>query len=442
MRRNTGVTLASVLAVAATGCEAPPGHARNINVTGDTSACDAVRACDVGEQACQQAVLQLTACVRGQDAAPLPSIRKISLDQLRSELHASSEAMGIMPTPIDAALRALHLLPKGVSAVDASIETTTQLWAAYYDPETTRVTMLDDTSQADPLEAMYTLSHEFTHYLQDRQVGLKAIYEHFGSSADSQIATRTLLEGEALVNSTRVLARLKGLAPSGLNWERLFNLLDADLVDQLNASMAPLQASALSIPYPVGGRYVATVWNHYDRQHVDALFDEAPHSVVDWAAGYGNGQVASTLSEELSCAPPLAPDGFSVYGIDHLGTTGALAMLSAAGNPDLKLAAAVRGDTIALYTPSDAPDPNQAPVLAVWRLRFRDTSTANAFASQLAPLHITIARLDREVVLSVSSNEALPPLQGAVLQSCPAQEDLKPLHEPQLPMAAIRGLLP
>ena len=442
MPRTGELCLAFGLFIVSAGCTAPDNHAPATDVHDTAEQCSPIRECDVTKSTCQEAVLALTACIRGDDKPPLPEIRKLTSEQLGEELRAQAQANGVMDTPVDAALRAFHLLPVDVSASDASINSVTEQWAAYYDPETARVTMLDSADSVDAVDAMNTLSHEFTHYLQDLRVDLKTIDKRFGTSADSVVATRTLLEGEALVTSTRVLARMTGLSASALNWQRLFDLLDANLVDEVDGSKAPLSDAALSIPYPIGGRYVSNVWNHYDRQHVDALFDAPPRAVADWMAGYGAGKVAAALPHELECAPPQAPKGFSVYGLDGLGATGVLALLAAADAASLEIAAAVRGDAIAVYTPDDVDDPSQGPVLAVWRLRFRDSTSAEAFVTRLDPLQFTIARTYPEVVISVSSDSNLEALHGAILDGCPGLEELKPLHQPKLPMAALRALLP
>ena len=422
------------LLVVFTACEAPDDHKRSIDLRDTSTQCSAVRACDVTETDCQTAILELTACLRGDEAPVLPEIRTLTSQELAAELRDAADAAGDEPSPVDAALRALSLLSSDVSATDASIDAVTDLWIAYYDSDTKRVSLIDSNEPLDPTDAMFTLSHEFTHYLQDQHTDLNTLIEDAGQGSDGQIAARTLLEGEALVTSVRALARFAGRSVGAIDWERLYGLLDVDLLEGISESSSPLARAGLALPYAVGARYVGTVWNHYDREHVDALFDDAPRTVADWMAGYGDGVVADSLHQDLACGPPLPPDGYSVWALDYLGSTGALALLGAAGAADLELAARLRADAIAVYAPRDAHDGDQGPALAVWRLRFSDAKTAASFASAIAPLQLTTELFDQELVLSAA--QSTEPLQGDDLRSCPSLEDLKPLHEASQPVAA------
>jgi hypothetical protein len=195
----------------------------------------------------------------------------------------------------------------------------------------------------------------------------------------------------------------------------------------------------MNLPYTVGGKYVSRVWNAYDRKHVDALFEQPPLSLVDWLLPGSLEHAAPTLVEPLDCAPPLAPNGFSVADIDSFGAAGALALLSAAGGAlDLALASSLRGDSIAVYTPNDA---SGARGVTAWRLRFSDEGAASSFSNGVRPLGLTIRAFGRELLVTASADPAQNPLQGSALDACPKPEELEPTKAASGAMAAIKRLL-
>jgi hypothetical protein len=289
---------------------------------------------------------------------------------------------------------------------------------------------------------MYELSHELTHYLQDQMVGLKALQAKFPSSDDGQQAARCLIEGEAVVNSTRALAWLEHIDPARLIWSRLYDALDQSLFDGVNAADSRLASSALLLPYSVGAHFVGDAWSEYDRAHVDALFDTAPHSVVDWLAGYHgplDDSLQSSLLQPLDCGPPEAPDGYALEELDSFGVTGALALLAAAGTvSDYDLVSNLRGDALALYVTAGADDIGKAPVLVAWRLRFDRASSASAFATAIGPLDLAPTLDGGEVVFGAASDAGAPGFSADAFLTCPKLEDLHPNKSGMSSMAAIK----
>src|SRR5262249_38836394 len=133
---------------------------------------------------------------------------------------------------------------------------------------------------------------------------------------------RALIEGEAVVNSTRVLARLMDHTPSDISWSTYFGHLDDEVAKQISGASFPLGSALLTLPYDVGGRYIAGVWQQYGRERVDGLFDDAPRTIGDWFAGYGAGKPLPSLEQPLDCMPPLELAGFELLGADSFGATG------------------------------------------------------------------------------------------------------------------------
>ena len=381
-------------------------------------------ACDIEQTSCQAAVLSLTACLRGNHAPPAPEVRVIDLDALREELESMNAEVQSSPAT-DAALAALHLLPPGRSLKETVIDAQTDSVAAYYDDETKRVTVVDRSrlTTDDTLAGMYELSHELTHYLQDRNPGIADTMERFGTSLDGIEAGRSLIEGEAVVTSTRALAALSGRDPTQLIWSNITRELTASVLNDIRMSRAPLAVASVELPYLLGTPYIAKAWSLFNRERVDGLFDESPTSAVDWLAGYGNDGLLPSLQQPLDCGPPLAPDGFALVDLDSFGIVGAVSLLTAAGDrSELMLVRALVGDAIGIYSAGEADD---AEALAAWRMRFRTDSDAKLFATAVAGFMLQYRRFDNELVFVASSKAGSRPFDDAALEACPALSDLR-----------------
>jgi hypothetical protein len=392
--------------------------------------------CDIAKASCQRAILALTACVRGERTPALPKLRTITPDKFRAELMAEvAHTDASMTTPWDPALAALHLLPSDVGVAQAAIDTEVQLTAAYYDDQTKQVSIIEPQAGGDAVDAMYVLSHEFTHYLQDRDTNLGELRKRYVHDTDSGAAFRSLIEGEAMVNSTRALARMLGRKPTDLDWTQFFNMVQSDTLQQVQGSDAPLLAADIGLPYSVGGIYIADVWNGYGRVQVDRLFADPPVSMVDWIAGYGVGKRNPSLVEPLDCAPPAAPKGYEVYGLDSLGAVGALALLSAVDPQAFRQVRSLRGDSIAVYSPRDGAAAGAATLVA-WRLRFSDTRALEAFQASIENNGFTLRAFDRELLIAASSQPSDNSWTDAALDACPKLEELMPIESPSAAMAA------
>lgn len=411
-----------------------------------SAGCSAPTNCDITQTACQRAVMTLTACVRGDAAPKLPAFRVVTPAQLRTELEQEAKDSG-GDTSFDKALAGFGLLPAGKSGNEAAVDLQVDNLAAYYDDQKKRVTVID-TGSNDQTNRMYVLSHELTHYLQDKTTGFDKLRKRFSGSSDQTIALSALVEGEAIATSTHALAVILGRSESDIDWDKLFTGMLDDILDGLASSDAPLFYAAEQLPYPLGGRYVEAVWEDYGRSHVDALFHTSPMSLLDWKVGYGDGKVKPSLLQPLDCAPPLAPAGlmFELHGLDSLGFAGALALLAAAPQPntdartaaraDYDLAGTLRGDAIAVYTLMHAAD--TAPVLAAWRLRFADESSARTVQARVdAALDVTSKRFGKELLLV--TRDAGDVYTDDELAACPKLEDFKPVS-PSDTMTALRRI--
>ncbi|HKU38888.1 MAG TPA: hypothetical protein VJR89_12095 [Polyangiales bacterium] len=396
--------------------------------------------CDIADRECAQGILELTACIRGDDVPELPKINRVTAAQFGALLRAEAEERGQGPSPWDPVLRALSLVPSGATSIDAAIDEAVQSVAAFYDSETKEVSVIEDAAgmPAAPRDRAYVLSHELTHALQDRAHDLTQLQEESGESTDRRMALGMLVEGEATVTSTRVLVRLLGRSIDRFSFGRYFDVMDDSLSEAVEVSPGPLSTVLQGLPYSVGGRYVARVWEQSEQDGVEALFEAAPPTAADWIDGDVSDPERSR-GEPLDCGPPLAPPGFALYELDRLGAAGVIAMLGAHDAVDLSLAGELANDAFALYVSEGAADPATAPVIGVWRLRFRTARAIDSFEQVLNRAGLSPRRAGTELLVRVSSPAASAVLQGSALDACTSLDDLRPVHAtPTTPSAALK----
>jgi hypothetical protein len=416
-----------------------------VDSDGDTFAadnvCDTLSLCSIQDEACQRAVLDLTACVRGDVTPPLPTIRLMSREELLEELtadaaddaaEAAADAEGAAASlSFERALAALHLVTDESSLSEASVTEQANGLAAFYREDHQDVTIITDTTM-EPLEALNTLSHEYVHYLQDRAGQLEGVREGRRSS-DESIALRSLIEGEALVTSYRTNAAMVGRSSRDVFWTAMWDALEMGLQDATDASSSPLLTAILQLPYLLGSPSVQIAWEG-GRSEVDALFEDTPSTGLDWLLN--PGQTLPTLATDLDCYPVAPPRGYSLVGVDSFGIAGLYALLGAQQQATLLAARDWRQDRLAVYAEDNSRGlPN---VLALWRLHFVDPKSAVAFAFAIAPLRLDVTQRGQELTIraSVGSDDALSALDP---NECPSEEDfVRSLPMRERTMAKLR----
>jgi hypothetical protein len=168
---------------------------------------------------------------------------------------------------------------------------------------------------------------------------------------------------------------------------------------------------------------------------VNALYEKAPTTAADWLA-LDTEHPSASRSQPLDCGPPEAPEGFELYELDQFGAAGVVAMTASIDVIDLDLAGELVADAFALYVTQGADEPAAAPVVGVWRLRFRVTDGAMRFAALFENRGVDLRRLGSEVVIRVRSDAASDVLSDAELATCPELAELKPTHAAASPANA------
>jgi len=417
-----------MLAACAVGCSSE-----------DEGSCPPPSACDVTAAGCQQLIFQATACERKQEDAVAPVVRVISVSQFVDEMNAAAMAPTEDQVAWETAMQMLALLPAGTSLTTALTEASVDNVAAYYDPETQRVSIIDRNEPGEPLDDLLVLSHEFAHALQDQEVNINAYRDERTTSLDSFVSLTSLIEGEATVLGIAVTGRAQGGAPPQLNWSAGISAMWTGIFESIQASTAPFITAIQSLPYPLGTEYLYPRWLDGGQASTDAVYAEPPLKVLDWEARL----TAGSLAQPLDCYPTTAPAGYAALGHDSLGLTGVLGIWMASGQVSQSAwynSMGWRGDSLVVYRSTTG-----AEVAVAWRTRWETNDDARQMAMALeTSLPATSFRQtiveNTELTLLVATNGALVTDWNAA-QQCGTVADLPetPLLDPTT-NAALRKL--
>jgi hypothetical protein len=341
----------------------------------------------------------------------MPKVRTVTIDALRPEILAEVEGEAAAFERWDFALSLLALVeaPSATSsATDVEVDSFLQNVAAYYDPATKRVTIIDHGVATDPRDDLFVLSHEFVHSLQDQDLGLKGFRAKWVKSTDSKIANDVLLEGEATVIGALVLGQALGAPPENLNWSALTDGLYTSVFDSIDQSASPLLV-AQQMAYPVGTDYLSAAWVDNGQTAIDALYEHPYRALLDWTVQYARAP-HPTMAEPLDCYPTGAPPGFVADDHDTFGMAGALALLVATGDTASNAWSASsdwRNDSVVAFRPdTDPADPTRSAL--AWRVRWATAQAAQSFEASVRAVFpvdsVSTAIMDREVLVYAATD--------------------------------------
>lgn len=361
--------------------------------------------CDIRDARCRSAIFTLTAQMRGQSHAKIPPTRIITRAQYATETRAD-----VMPSAADrndqvrdAAFRLLHFLGSGTSLSDALADSSIADVVAYYHEKT--ITIIDDAADEQSSGSL-TLSHEYTHALQDQREGFDNL-DQTVHSTDQVMALHALLEGEATILSDATMTRAANLEYKRDDVLAFMSRLLNRLVMNIAQSDAPFNEAELTLPYPVGGLPVANAYLASGSAGVQAFFQTRPSSLIGWVQ-LGRG-TDTALPLPLSCDLPDAPAGYTRTAYDRLGGTGLIALytrLGLDGSAAFEAAAAWTSDSFTVFAPTDVTAIGAA---FVWRIGFTDEAAAMTLERLLmaGSLPLSVVRQRNEVVLSGATDPAV-----------------------------------
>lgn len=378
--------------------------------------------CDIRRPDCQQEVATATACLRG--VTPV-SVKMTVVP--RAQFLAEAEQAGAQ-TADDPAFRhfiaayALLGLSKAELTTAGAAKADAAWVAAFYDPQSKAITIIDWGDPLDGSDAVELLVHEYTHALQDRTPGLDTFYAANASSFDAALASTAMLEGEATLVEDLARLGLWGKPERDVPWTRVLGDWQARARRARDASDLPILLAPAHFRYAFGSGYVVDSYLRGGWESVAALYTNPPLSTRQVQAGVGSpepdaGPWREALGEDAS---PVLPEDFRFVGSQDLGAWLTETFLRRNTDAQLaaRLAARLRGDALTVFQRRS----NASATLVVWRLRFTSEDDARLLAAGLAArpsgAPLGPARLwasGRDVIVA-ASNQRLPDELGPRLR--------------------------
>lgn len=356
------------------GCSSPDEEA---------GGCPTVPAtCPITSLDCQDVIFRAAACERGQEGATPPPVRTITAAQFAGEMMAATTAPSDAELVWTKAFQMLGMLPANATLREAASASAQDNVVAYYDPESQQVTVIDRDDPADPVGDIIVLAHEFTHALQDQDLGLLEYMASRVTSLDADVAIKSLIEGEATVLAVAVAARSQGRTPADVAWATASMSMWNSFYQRVGESTAPVITTAGLLPYSLGTDYIAPRWLSGGQEVIDEIYVNPPPSVLDWVRQVDPGD---SLAVPLRCYPTTPPAGFTTFDKDTLGMSGMTAARIIARDEPLVAwlgSDGWRGDSL-VVSKSDT----SADVAVAWSVRWVSRNSDEGEAQRILDHH-------------------------------------------------------
>ena len=330
--------------------------------------------CDVRLPECQQRLLSMAACLRGESVMAPPAIQVLSEADYSNLVAQRLTAQ--MPDPhsehVEVGFNMLGLIERGALSIQARAEDYAKFAGGVYRDATKDVLIIDHGESFDAEAASPLLVHEFVHALQDRDLDLSA-FEAQAKPVDESWVYSAMIEGEAMLHETRYAAAMLGLDSAKVDWTAHFqNALAHDELRLLDEA-SPYLASYKYFPYEWGGRYMYFTWLGGGMDAVLGRFSMPPTMTHTLLASTMGAVESDITANELTLATP--PAEWTQIAHWTLGAWGIfLAFEKTATNLDSvrDMALAWRGDALGIYASRETP----AHSAVLWGMEFTDESTA------------------------------------------------------------------
>lgn len=371
--------------------------------------------CDIRDSDCQSELFGLVACLRGEsvaaDASPPVSLlsEAEAAELMRGD--AEAEADPALVDDFSANVRGLELLglldPGLISAPSDVVDVRIQSVAAFYQPSTRAVVIIDRGDPLADLDANATLAHEFVHALQDRRHDLGSFLGDVQDSSDRALALSAVVEGEAMLYQLLLLLSYSGVDVKQANYAGLFQSLVTQGEQLASNSGSPMVTAAGIFPYTHGARFMGEHWLQGGHEALDQLYEQPPASSLQvmWE---GSGALPAITAFEV---PPAPLDGYRFVGDDVAGAwvmfSRLLELASAVDSASTlrTLASHWRGDHLWVYQ-SEAL---AAGTTVLWWIDWADAVSATQFAELFGRFHpdpaaIQVAALGKRSRVVVSDD--------------------------------------
>jgi hypothetical protein len=319
------------------------------------------RACDTRSVACQQRLMGLTACVYGSESVPDVPVQLISEQQFREILEEQLAAEEEMQTDddvaatelLESALVDLRLTETGGLSGEVVVDDYVEnLAGVYLDPEN-GVVLIDHGRRQDDPEANALLVHELVHALQDADYALDSWREQYVSTTDSQLALRSVTEGQATYYGLRVAFAMLGHPPENTDYEQSMQNLASDLESIARDDPSPYTRGSSTFPYGYGAVRAYRAWAADGQGYESAFIEDPLLSTQEVLHALSPDDTPAVERVELS--PPAETGDYTLLDEDVLGGWLLSVMLTkhglTVGSAD-RLAEAWSGDHLWLYRDS------------------------------------------------------------------------------------------
>jgi hypothetical protein len=334
--------------------------------------------CDVRVSGCQRRLLDLSACLRTDEAGELPPVTVMTEAEYVADVNARMASREPRPDPdhSENALVLLGFVEAGAFTPRPWTADDIEYLGGIYRWDGDDIVIIDHGPESDAESFSAFLVHEFIHALQDRDVDLEAYASEHGTSYDAFFAANAVTEGEARFHETRYRASLLGLDPAEVDWTAAFQgtleLHESWLFEQ----PSPYFASFGVFPYAWGARFVHFTWRERGLSGQLARFAAPPETTHRLMAGV-DGALEEDIEPTRPEEPP-APHTWTLQATDVLGAWGVFlfAAISATNLDQARsLALDWRGDGLFVYASESGS------TAVVWRIEVSDETRAASLAT-------------------------------------------------------------
>jgi hypothetical protein len=368
----------ATLMVGVTGCGSEDDEADSglgAPPTYPVPGCEAIdhRRCDIREERCQERLMELAACLRGNDPLPLPPVTLMTEEEFLAFLNQDiAENPPPDPNHLETALDLLDLVTPGALAPGAIVQMDVEkIWGIYRNEEKD-VLVVDHGVPADEPEPNAVLLHEFVHALQDADVDLSRLRDEYVTSFDSYLGVASIVEGEARLHESRFWASLLGLDPGSIDWAERFQTLSEFSEEEVLSAPSPYLATFVHFPYELGARFVHYAWSESGPEGVDRLFASPPTRSHAIMASLQSIASADWPAPDFPALDVLEP--YALWDETSLGAWGLYLRLERLTQPEAARSLALywRGDHFGVYV-SDGSPPQ---TIVAWRIELANESAA------------------------------------------------------------------
>ena len=407
--------------------------------------------CDIDTPACQQSIFEATRCINGSNM-PMPPVRIVTDEAYLEELgFLDTDTQGLSDTetasdtePLEsdsdsesvdywtASMQLLALMAQETSVSDAYRDEFVPTILAYYSYEYQDVTIIDhsyhygdeDTDLEIDIpyfEPLQTLAHEYTHAIQDYEVGLKEQRELYSYNDDILMAQGNIYEGDAEVRSDFAYALLMGQDFKAQHPRTMYEQALKYYKTTIATAASPYIAAKSGLQYATGALYVYDTFINEGLDGMNRLRENFPTSTVYWMAGYDASRPTTDymskqsrpthFNQPLICGDAAAPVDYSFIHQDTLGAAMLFAVLSSQSINGVypvdefwDFSIQWRADALQIYQ-----ETNGTNVAIAWHLRMASARDAKTLSDMLQLRHpnARLFQFGSEVIEFLAEDQAI-----------------------------------